>query len=94
MTRWHNLHFASRLLRGDLIGGPVKSHFGDWVHDIPLTAPGRRLFLHCDYWRSSKDSSEGPEPHIQALHDAIGLDCRRELREHMDQHSPLMYLDA
>lgn len=91
-TRWTNLHFRTRLLRGDPIGGPVGPLFGSWVHDVPLRAPRRRAFLHTRYWTRGSGEAN-PEAHIKKLHDAIGLDSGRRLRKRMALHSPLLYLD-
>ncbi len=92
VTRWTNLHFPSRLHK-DPVGGPVKGQFGAWVRDVPLEAPvGHPRFLHCRYWQPSEQCAEGSEVHIQALHDALGLECGRELLAEMSKHSPLMYL--
>ncbi|MET1088192.1 MAG: hypothetical protein ABWY04_13895 [Arthrobacter sp.] len=77
LTKWTNLYFKARAggLVGDLVGGPLAPSLGSWIHDVALESPVRR-FSHGWYWRPHKSGR-----HIDALRDALGLECRRELAE-------------
>lgn len=81
VTRWTNLYFkvGKAGLEGDLIGGPVAPHFGNWVRDVALTPP-KAGFTHTWYWRAAKSGDNG---HLEELRQALHLDARAELRELM-----------
>jgi hypothetical protein len=72
-TRWTNLFFPSRfIVRGDLIGGPLKPVFGPGIRDVELSTRQRLgFFSHTLYWRYS-EGSEAP-PHIVKLREALDL---------------------
>jgi hypothetical protein len=71
-TRWTNIYFPNRLLiRGDLIGGPLRSIFGAGVKDIAVHTSLRFGYLsHTLYWRGDK---KGANAHVEALCDALDL---------------------
>ena len=74
-TRWTNLYFpASRLLHGDIIGGPLSSLLGSGVIDIAVTTGQRYGWLaHTLYW-SWPDRNPEPPPHVAAFLRALRLD--------------------
>jgi hypothetical protein len=70
-TRWTNLYFpSSAMIRGDLIGGPVRSVLGHGINDIAVQTRLWRGFLsHTHYW--TPDS--GQNMHVTALRQALDL---------------------
>jgi hypothetical protein len=91
-TRWTNLHFPTRLVRGDPIGGAVAPLFGRWVKDVELPLPARRRrFLHGAYWERLLPAAGNRSP-AEELADAIRLAAAKELRTQMAGLSPLLYL--
>jgi len=59
-TRWANLYFPnSYIVRGDLVGGPLRPLFGNWVTDVPVTTSAWAGFLsHTHYWTLQGGNSE------------------------------------
>lgn len=65
VTRWTNLYFPAALgLFGDIVGGPLREHFGLGIKDIAVTSKAWRgvlrhtLAAHTSYWRP-EDGEEG-----------------------------------
>jgi uncharacterized protein YndB with AHSA1/START domain len=91
-TRWTNLHFPTRLVKGDPIGGAVAPLFGHWVRDVALPLPARkRRFLHGCYWDRLVPVAGQRSP-AEELAAALRLDCSRELRTRLASLSPLLSL--
>jgi hypothetical protein len=72
-TRWTNIYFPSRwLVRGDLIGGPLRGVFGKGILDLPVNTNLQRGFLsHTLYWTMT--TGDDVAPHITALRAAVNL---------------------
>jgi len=72
-TRWTNLYFPCRaVIKGDVIGGPLRDVMGIGIKDVPVTTKKRGGFLnHTDYWTQSP--GERAESHIEALREAVNL---------------------
>lgn len=72
-TRWTNLFFPSRLIvHGDLIGGPLRTVFGQNIKDVEVSTTQRLGFLtHTLYWRYP-EGQDAPT-HILALREALDL---------------------
>jgi hypothetical protein len=76
-TRWTNLYFpCNGLIRGDLVGGPLKGIFGNGIRDVAVTTGIWRGFLsHTHYWVSdARDNT-----HVTKLREFIDL---------LDSHNP------
>lgn len=60
-TRWSNIYFPHRkLIKGDLIGGPLKNVFGEGIKDIPVGLSGflkEYLQSHTKYWAYCTESN-------------------------------------
>jgi hypothetical protein len=78
VTRWTNLYFpASRLLRGDLIGGAIAPLFGQGIRDSAVrTASWRGWLAHTRYWHRNAKDAGIPEAPLVRLREA--LDLKRE----------------
>ena len=78
-VRWTNLFFPMQgIMRGDLIGGPVRAAFGPGVEDIPVRAPREGGWLpHMDYFELETGPHWGDphwRDHREALRDAMALE--------------------
>jgi len=80
-TRWTNLYFPNRaLIRGDLVGGPIRRIFGAAINDKSVsTRIWKGLLSHTFYWEpepkgdiASKTVAAG-EDHVQVLRNALDL---------------------
>jgi hypothetical protein len=73
-TRWTNLYFpSSGIVRGDLIGGPLRPLFGSGIRDVEVRTSQRSGFLsHTLYWVAAGDGEQTPQ-HIAALRAALDL---------------------
>lgn len=69
-TRWTNLYFPCKaLVRGDLVGGPLRGVFGHGIRDVAVTTRiWNGLFSHTHYW-----DLHGDNGHVQRLREAIDL---------------------
>ena len=79
LTRWSNLYFPfAGVIKGDPIGGPLKSAFGSWVNDCELTHPGGGPlgFAHSLYTLGASDSS-----HIARLRQALQLSFEQNIED-------------
>lgn len=80
-TRWTNLYFPSNGgLRGDLIGGPLATHFGLGVRDIPVSLGEKRwwkgfLNSHVHYWDVKATGKDGS---LDVLRNALCLESLRD----------------
>lgn len=76
-TRWTNFYFPNRwIVRGDLIGGPLRPVLGKGIRDEAVTTSQRSGFLsHTLYWRMPP-GKDAPE-HIRTLRNALDLRDRR-----------------
>lgn len=85
VTRWTNLYFASKRwgLEGDLVGGPLRPVFGDWIKDVEMTSPVRR-FSHNLYWRSSLKNGRARNNSDDASH-AVTLE-EQSVPPHEQEH--------
>ena len=75
-TRWTNLYFPARvLIRGDLVGGPLRPVFGKGIKDQAVSIHRRKgLLSHTLYW--SPDAGDSYDAaHLDALRDALDLLC-------------------
>jgi hypothetical protein len=72
-TRWSNVYFpAQAIVRGDIIGGPLRNVFGPGVRDCPVTTTIWGGFLsHTLYW--TPESTQTTGEHIQVLQRVINL---------------------
>jgi len=75
LTAWTNLYFPCRyMLRGDLVGGPVRPWFGSGVRDVAVSTRVRGGWLsHTLYWTRFENSSADPLSAPQALVEALDL---------------------
>ena len=78
-VRWSNLYFPMQgIMRGDLIGGPVREPFGPGIADVPVRAPREGGWLpHMDYFNAETGPVwGGPDwrDHREALHNALALE--------------------
>lgn len=74
-TRWTNLFFPCRaIIRGDIVGGPLRGVMGRGIRDVPVATRQRLGFLtHTLYWMRGR-AKEGDVPsHISALREALDL---------------------
>jgi hypothetical protein len=74
-TRWTNLYFPARkLVKGDVIGGPLRNAFGLGIRDVPVQTTERKGFLsHTLYW-SGLTTANGQTPeHVHQLRRAVNL---------------------
>ena len=88
-TRWANLYFPySKMLLGDLIGGPLHGVFGKGIRDVAVRpsnegALQRTLYSHVCYWKkptsanTSRKWEAGCADTITALQSALRLECLR-----------------
>jgi hypothetical protein len=79
LTRWSNLYFPfAGVIKGDPIGGPLKSSFGSWVNDCELTHPGGGPlgFAHSLYTLGASDTS-----HIARLRQALHLSYEKDVED-------------
>lgn len=81
-TRWTNIYFP-----GDLVGGPIRTVFGQGVRDLRVTAGGLGRLLqytlasHTRYWHTeSQGKDAGKEPALDALRSALDLESKDWLR--------------
>lgn len=72
-TRWTNIYFpASRLVFGDIIGGPLRPLFGKGIRDCPVRTRQRGgLLSHTLYWKMG--GNVPVEEHIEVLRAAVNL---------------------
>ena len=73
LTRWTNLYFPnSKIVVGDLIGGPLAAVFGAGIRDVRVTTTQRAgLLSHTLYWILPDGLAD--TPHIAALREALDL---------------------
>jgi len=86
-TRWTNLYFPyRRLIRGDVVGGPLGPVFGNGIRDIPVTPSGGgwlagSLAAHTFYWSGAWQAGKTPrkeaKPAVNALIGCLGLDFKQ-----------------
>jgi len=76
LVRWTNVFFPhTGVMRGDPVGGPVQSAFGDWVHDVALPSPGGVAgFAHTKYVDMSVTKA-----HVTQLRTALDLSVTLEI---------------
>ncbi len=75
-VRWTNLYFpSSRIVFGDIVGGPVAPAFGPGVEDVAVTTGIRGgIFNHTDYFTFEPGGTgEAPGEHVAALRKALNL---------------------
>jgi hypothetical protein len=77
LTRWTNLYFPnSRIVVGDLIGGPLSPVFGSGIRDVPVTTTQRAgLLSHTLYWILADGVDDAP--HVAAVREALDLTDER-----------------
>lgn len=79
LTRWTNLFFPMyQLFWGDAVGGPLRSVFGRYIIDIPVSTANSgkpSFFTHTSYWKTTGPMGRG-SPQIRALKRAINLNDR------------------
>lgn len=84
LTRWTNLFFSTRGLRGDPVGGVIPASLGSSVRNIELPVPPTGGFAHSRYWERlrPKDRQRDPDApeHVAALAEALGLPAASSLR--------------
>lgn len=73
LTRWTNLYFPnSKIVVGDLIGGPLRPVFGAGIRDVEVTTTQRGgLLSHTLHWILPDGVDDAP--HVAALREALDL---------------------
>ncbi len=85
VTRWTNLHFTTKGLRGDPVGGVIPQVLGRSVTNVELPVPPGAGFAHTRYWTTLTDKERRRDPAatdpVQALADALALTAAQELTQ-------------
>lgn len=92
VVRWTNIYFPMQgIMRGDLIGGPVRQLFGPGAKDVAARAPRKGgWFPHLDYFNLEAGDDWGDAAwaeHRQALRAAMNLEtpaAEEEPKGHAD----------
>lgn len=89
-TRWTNLYVPVRWgVLGDVVGGPLRPHFGDWVNDVSVVSP--YALAHTRYWILGRGGAKSD--HIEPVRQALRLWRREDLEKLAATIPPTAQLD-